>query len=466
MKNLLRITGVTLIAALLLLPLSVSGCTKDESVTDDPIVDGADIQWEFFNERAESFVATLSSGDFSGAREMFDASLRRTFSEAALQNDFWNIVIESAGEFVSIQRIDNAVVDEHFVSFITSLHENNGVVMRILFSRDGSVSDVFIDGYKTLAGEITQRDGFTDYPVIIGEGTDFPLSGIMSVPDNAMEKVPAVVIVHSFGAHDTGATMATSKQYRDIAEHLASNGIAVIRYDKRTFTYGTRFDGSWTAREETIYDAVLATEMLKADPRIDESRVFIIGHGFGGMLAPRIHAEGGDYAGLILLAGSPRFMFDIGKDQRIAFINETMEGEERDEALALIEASWDAQIRNFLDIPAEVAKTAPTIHGISAYHTIDLYNNPMSAFIDEVTGPILALQGSDDKLVFAEVDFVLLQEMLASRSNVDFKLYEGLNHQFIPSAIGPSAGSSYDNAIEGQIDSQVLADIVGWIHRN
>ena len=42
MKSFLRITGVALIAALLLLPSSVSGCTKD-----DPIIDDADIKWEF-----------------------------------------------------------------------------------------------------------------------------------------------------------------------------------------------------------------------------------------------------------------------------------------------------------------------------------------------------------------------------------------------------------------------------------
>ena len=154
---------------------------------------------------------------------------------------------------------------------------------------------------QTTGGSI-QHEGFTDYPIIIGEGTDFPLAGLLSMPNNAAGTVPAVVIVAGSGPHDMDASTVGSP-YRDIAEFLAANGIAVIRYDKRTFTHGERMvqelGGSMTVWEESVEDAILAAELLRADSRIDENRVYIIGHSLGGMLAPRIHVAGGDFAGLI-----------------------------------------------------------------------------------------------------------------------------------------------------------------------
>jgi hypothetical protein len=175
------------------------------------------------------------------------------------------------------------------------------------------------DDNTEVVGEDVQSEGFTDIPVIVGEGTDFPLNGILSMPDNVSGKIPAVVLVHGSGPQDMDETIFENKPFRDIAEHLASNEIAVIRYDKRTFAHGAKavqtFGGGLSVWEETIEDAILAAEMLRSDPRIDENRVFIIGHSLGGMLAPRIHAEGGNFAGLILLAGSPRFLLDISKNQ-------------------------------------------------------------------------------------------------------------------------------------------------------
>ena len=146
--------------------------------------------------------------------------------------------------------------------------------------------------------------------IVVGKNTKYPLNGLLTLPADLTRTVPAVVFVHGSGASDMDENVGKLTPFKDLARGLARHGIASVRYDKRTFVHGFKMsrDKSLeiTVKEETIEDAVLATQLLKKDRRIDPDRIFIIGHSMGGMLAPRIDAEGGDYKGLIIMAGSPR----------------------------------------------------------------------------------------------------------------------------------------------------------------
>ena len=148
--------------------------------------------------------------------------------------------------------------------------------------------------------------------VIVGEGTEYPLNGILMIPE-ADGPVPAVVMVHGSGASNMDEKVMKLTPFKDLAEGLARHGIASLRYDKRSFAHGRKMlkADSITVKEETIEDAVLAINMLKADPRIDHDNIYILGHSMGAMLAPRIDAEGGDVKGLIMMAGTPYRLEDI-----------------------------------------------------------------------------------------------------------------------------------------------------------
>ncbi|MBE6610963.1 MAG: alpha/beta fold hydrolase, partial [Ruminococcaceae bacterium] len=130
--------------------------------------------------------------------------------------------------------------------------------------------------------------------IIVGEGGLYPLNGILTLPDDLTAPVPAVVFVHGSGSSNMDEKIFKLTPFKDLAEGLAAHGIASVRYDKRSFAHAVKMlrDKSrpLTVREETIEDAILAAELLKSDSRIDPSRVFIIGHSMGGMLAPRIDA--------------------------------------------------------------------------------------------------------------------------------------------------------------------------------
>jgi dipeptidyl aminopeptidase/acylaminoacyl peptidase len=298
--------------------------------------------------------------------------------------------------------------------------------------------------------------------IIVGKGGEWELSGLLTLPRDARGKIPAVVLVHGSGPQDMDETVMANKPFKDIAEYLASQGIAVLRYNKRTFTHPEKMvavlGGSLSVYEETIEDAILATELLKADPRINENKVFIIGHSLGGMLAPRIHASGANFAGLILMAGSPRFLLDISYDQNIDYIENTLEGEEKEIAYASL-AGWDEQVNTIVNLPDDVAKSISMGGGTSAYYYKDLYDHPAAAYINNVRVPYLVLQGSADFQVKVDKDFALYKELLAGRDNVTFILYEGLNHLFITS----TTGNIDEYNTPGNVDRQVLQDIVNWI---
>jgi len=299
--------------------------------------------------------------------------------------------------------------------------------------------------------------------ITIGKGTGYELSGILTIPEGAAPRggFPAAVIVHGSGPIDMDGTMFAYTVYRDLADYLSSSGIVVVRYNKRTFTHGFKMveelGGSLTVYEETIEDAVSAANLLKADPRVNKDKVFIIGHSLGGMLAPRIQVSGGNFSGLILMAGSPRFLLDLSYEQNIDYIEKTMSSVDKENAYASL-SGWNDMVNLILNIPDEDAKGVD-IGGMSAYYLKDLHKHPAADYIDIVRVPYLVLQGEADFQVRADKDFALYKELLAGRNNTAFKSYEGLSHMFIKSTTGYV--DEYDTP--DHVNIQVLRDIASWI---
>src|SRR5699024_11210326 len=132
--------------------------------------------------------------------------------------------------------------------------------------------------------------------IIVGEETDYELNGTLTLPRYKQENLPTVILVQGSGPTDRDESVLSYRPFRDIAWGLAEQGIAVVRYDKRTLTYAEEIiqneEDTLTVYEETVEDAIRASELAKTDERIDEDNVFILGHSLGGMVAPRIDEQG------------------------------------------------------------------------------------------------------------------------------------------------------------------------------
>ena len=101
--------------------------------------------------------------------------------------------------------------------------------------------------------------------IVVGKDTEYPLNGLLSIPDGAEGPVPAVVMVHGSGPSNMDENVMKLTPFKDLAEGLAARGVASLRYDKRTFAYGKKLSklSGMTVREETVDDALMALDLLK-----------------------------------------------------------------------------------------------------------------------------------------------------------------------------------------------------------
>ena len=304
--------------------------------------------------------------------------------------------------------------------------------------------------------------------VIIGKEGKYPLNGILSLPNNCNSPIPALVLVHGSGPNDMDESVGKNKPFRDISEYLPTKGIAVLRYDKRFFAHRKQMikadPGSITVKSETIEDAILAANFLRDDNRIDSDKIYILGHSLGGMLAPRIDAEGGNFAGLIIWAGSPRNLTDIIISQNEEMIPQLGK-------LLQIFAkkqfkSFKAKIDALEGMTEAESKKAKFIGGASLWYLKEMADHPVSDYLKMIEKPVFILHPEKDSHVSVEEDFELYKKICAGKQNIHFKLYPGLNHLFMKSVYGRIKDLNKEYKIPQNVDPTVLDDVSQFILRN
>lgn len=301
-------------------------------------------------------------------------------------------------------------------------------------------------------------------PIILGQNTRFPLKGLLTLPEGS-GPFPAVVLVHGSGSSNMDEKVGKLTPFKDIAQGLAQRGIASVRYDKRSYAHGLKMvldkGHPITVREETIDDALLAARLLRSDSRIDADRVFLLGHSMGGMLAPRIECSGGDFAGLILLAGTPRRLEEVLLEQTAEAVA-SMKGFTRTIGQKQL-AQLHRTFAGLYDLSDGEAKGKKVGGGTTLYYFKEMGQPTVEAWLQKTRKPMLVMQGEKDFQVKASVDFEMYRKLLGDRDNVTFRLYPGLNHAFVPARFDSIADAKKEFTPERHIGPQVLDDLADWI---
>lgn len=300
--------------------------------------------------------------------------------------------------------------------------------------------------------------------ITLGVNSEYPLNGMLTIPSGIGGPHPAVVFVHGSGGSDMDSKVYNVRPFKDLAEGLAKHGIASIRYDKRTFTHGKKMvkSGSLTVKEETIEDAILATDILRADERIDSGKIFIAGLSMGGMLAPRIDAEGGNYAGLIIMAGTPRRLEEVMKAQLEEFL-ETSKGLVK-WLVKMQGKKLHSKFEGIYEMSDEEAQRVKIANGATALYFKDMGKKQVSEYLAKATKPILVMQGDKDFHVCIEKDFNEYKRILANHPNTTFKLYPNLNHVFMQNVHGDIKKVKEEYSKPQHVEESVITDIAEWIN--
>ena len=299
--------------------------------------------------------------------------------------------------------------------------------------------------------------------IIVGKDSEYPLNGMLTLPDNLEKKVPAVVLVHGSGASNMDEKVMRLRPFKDIAEGLAEEGIAAVRYDKRTFAHARKMlKVQPTVKEETIDDAIKAAELLRQDPRIDTDRIFIIGHSMGAMLAPRIDAECNYFKGLILMAGTPNRLEDIVVRQ---LKQASQSGGFLMRKIVELESRiYVKRFDNLYNLSEREARKKKFAYGLSLYYFQEMGRKTAADYLLETDKPVLIMQGGKDFQVLPEEDFEGFKEILKGKNNVSYKLYEDLNHVFVKGLYNDITKASKEYSVQQHVDIPVIKDIAEFIH--
>ncbi len=302
--------------------------------------------------------------------------------------------------------------------------------------------------------------------IVVGKGTEYPLNGLLTLPDGITGPVPAVVMVHGSGPSNMDEKVMKLTPFRDLAEGLAKHGIASLRYDKRTFAHGRKIARTKpTVKEETIDDALLALELLRNDSRIDPDRIFILGHSMGAMLAPRIDAEGGNARGLIMMAGTPLRLEDIVLRQFRQVKGSGSKSPLR-WVVDLEYRMYAARFNGLYQMSDEEARKKKFAGSVTMYYFKEMGQKTAADYLLESNKPVLIMQGGMDFQVLAEEDFEGFKNLLKGRENTFYKLYPDLNHIFVKAIYNDILKASKEYARERHIGEEVISDIATFILQN
>jgi dienelactone hydrolase len=317
-------------------------------------------------------------------------------------------------------------------------------------------SSSLVSGFFALPGETawvrpaySRLDSFKERDVTVGDG-QWKLSGVVTMPNGA-GPFPAIVLVHGSGPNDKDETVGGSKMFKDLAEGLASRGIAVLRYEKRTKAYGPRVAAMkrFTLHDETVEDAVAAAAILRTQPGVDGKKVFVLGHSLGGYAAPRIGGEDGQLAGLILMAANARHMEDLVVEQ-VQSVGGTAKALENAKAIQSKVKSLE---------PGD--EDSPAVFGAPASYWLDLKDYDPVGDAAKIGMPMLILQGGRDYQVTMK-DFEMWRAGVGKSKGVVMKSYPALNHLFVAGE-GKSLPAEYSKP--GHVAPEVIEDIAAFVKK-
>src|SRR3989454_2474998 len=381
---------------------------------------------------AKKFIDRLAADDFATAVKSFDPTMTAALPPDKLA-EVWKSLNAQAGPFQKQTGMRAAKESKYQVIFVACKFEKAVLEAKIVFDESKRIAGLF---FVPPPGASEYRPPGYDRPEAYGEAQvrvgqgDWTLPGTLSIPAGP-GPVPGIVLVHGSGPLDRDEAIGPNRPFRDLASGLASRGVAVLRYDKRTLVHARRLAAkrdTLTLHDETVADAVEAVRLLRRSRGVDGGRVFVLGHSLGGVALPRIAALEPGIAGFVMLATPSRPLQDIYREQMAYLFG--LDGVVTEEERSRLE-SIGRQVERVSHPETAGADGAEDLPlGLGRSYWDDLRRHDAREAAERLSGPVLVMQGGRDYQATRE-DLEGWRQALAGRTDVAFKLYPSLNHLFM-----------------------------------
>ena len=294
---------------------------------------------------------------------------------------------------------------------------------------------------------------------------DAVLKGTLVLPEGYSRKTPVLVMVTGSGLQNRDEEIYEHKPFAVIADALARNGIATLRYDDRGFGESTG-DLVHCTTEDMKNDALAGIGLLRE--RFD--RVGVIGHSEGGTIALMLAAENkADF--IVSLSG----MVVSGKEtllwqNRVSLAAAGIPAETIDSYCKALETVFDASTAGMplpstsqFDLPAALSQNLSAVmRQLSMPYLKHFVTLDVRPLLGGISCPVLALNGTKDMQVEAESNLRALRRGLPDNPCNKLETVEGVNHMFQHCQTGMT--TEYRD-IEETFAPEVLETLVEWFSK-
>ena len=288
------------------------------------------------------------------------------------------------------------------------------------------------------------------------------LKGTLVLPENHTQNTPVLLMVTGSGLQNRDEEIFEHKPFAVIADALARQGIATLRYDDRGFG-GSTGDLVNVTTEDLKNDALAGVELLRKQFK----RVGILGHSEGGTIGLMLAAEGKVDFVVSLAGGVVSFEKTLLDQNRWTLQQAGYSQDVTDRYCTALESLFDElkaggnpEPTNH-GLPAEleqnlqIAKAQSSTPYMRYFLGLDLTDR-----LGKITCPVLALNGTKDRQVNSEENLNILRNGLAGQKEIH--AIEGVNHLFQHCNTGNP--SEYKD-IEETFAPEVLEIIVTWMKK-